>query len=1168
MSQPFAPTTQPFIPGIVSIEASAGTGKTFSIAYLVLRMVVELGIPIEQILTVTFTKAATEELKERIRAQLYRARLAFAHDTDDKLLAQWVASRSASADEDIKKLNQALVNIDLAGVFTIHGFCQRVLSEFPLESQQGFVLEMGEDASELKKQLVYDFWRTHIYPLNAAQAQIFNTVISSPDELYDWLDAVGQSEIELVPAQSASWADTWTALDPAFASLEQWFAQKHTDLAAWLHEREASFLKQGKTKMQDLASHYMDFCHVGTFLNMLSGTKFKDSKTGTKASKMEQFWEEFVEALDPPIYPAGIYLDAYPNLEVSLKHACYEYYRSTLYLRQEEQGQLGFDDLILRLADVVNHEQNGAHIKRIMQARFAAVLIDEFQDTDAEQWQIFQGLFATDRHYMYLIGDPKQAIYKFRGADIDTYIQAVKSADQHLTLGQNWRSTPNLIAATNAVFSQIDNPFGRTELPFQPVAAGKIPKPDEVQLAQPMRFWSIAPHIMADNPNAEQQKRLVMQHVCADILHKLQSHVYRPEQMAIIVRANHTAKQYQAMLNTLHIPAVIKAKDSVFSTDEAMSIHRLLNAMLQPSRLSLVKAALAEPLFSPTIEAYLQAVDELADDDKLANLAQDLSTAHLLWQQKSVLTAVMFLLKRHDSFANLGRFVDAERRITNIRHILELLQEQVLEDALSPIQTLQYLEEAMQSSRSEQTELRLESDADALQIVTIHSSKGLQYPVVYCPDLYHLSDKPLQANVYRIKQGDKWLANVNQEGRGLLAEQMQQDLYAEDIRLVYVALTRAERETIVLLPPQVDKPKYNSLGVLLPNGAPPSAHIVSETISGVDWSSLGHYQPELRQYDERNVLRFTRQVDTRYRMTSFSGLTHAPLESALGKAEDEILEGGDAQKVSSAALTEPDKTESIDHHSYLPKGAHFGNLLHDVLEHQAFAELAEQGCDHELLIALSQRYGVSEMMVTPAAAPTALSEVVLNNKALTEFNQLIVNTVTAPLELGSNIALKDIGTNDVLKEMPFYMSLHEADTVKLNQLMQQHGAEIPYQPLAYRDLVGHMNGFIDLIAHYDGRFYVMDYKSNFIAEGYGHEAMHHKMLHANYGLQGVLYTLALHRYLRQHLPNYSFATHMGGVRYLFCRGMSEGEHEQGVYRYNPSEALIMHIDRLFSGEVQ
>ena len=381
----------------------------------------------------------------------------------------WIGTRHATRDLDVALLNKALVDIDLAGVYTIHGFCQRILTEFPLESQQSFDLTLSNEAALLKEQIVHDFWRQFTYDLTPMQAGVFSQLETSPETLVEWLKEIGQSEVVLLRPKRLSGKPFYK---PLRCTPKRLTLGTHEKLSAGLVQLKSKIQSKRRQRFQNLSSKFLELTAFSTFNELLSGTQFRDKGEQTGEERRSDFWDTFVTMFQPPIFAAQAYQEALPSLEVSLKHALYRYYRAELTQRLDAQGVLGFDDLILRLAQILSNEEACGDMKQAIQQRYGAALIDEFQDTDAEQWHIFHRLFGSGHHYLYLIGDTKQAIYKFRGADIDTYIEAVNQADVALTLGFNWRSAPNLVAATNELFNQKVKTFGNVQHPFKTVDTG------------------------------------------------------------------------------------------------------------------------------------------------------------------------------------------------------------------------------------------------------------------------------------------------------------------------------------------------------------------------------------------------------------------------------------------------------------------------------------------------------------------------------------------------------------------------------------------------------------------------------------------------------------------------------------------------------------------------
>ncbi|MGC9386697.1 MAG: UvrD-helicase domain-containing protein, partial [Hydrogenovibrio sp.] len=975
----FDPIAQPFVPGITRIEASAGTGKTYSISYLVLRLVVEEGLEIDQILTVTFTKAATEELKERIRRQLYKARQAYDQPPEnDETLQRWIATRQDTVVEDKQRLTNALANIDQAGIFTIHSFCQRVLTEFPLESQQAFKLEVTDDLRDLKMQVVQDFWRQQVYELPPSRARLLKKTLSSPQALYDWLQAVGDDEVTLVPDPPADIDTLWQTYEQHAPRLTAWRQSVLPGLVKWRQQHQSVLVKAFDTALAAFDKDYGKFLDKTAFLNMVSKAKGKwTAKDQTLEEQRDQFWQAFQAEMQPPSDAYAALTEAEPLLEAGYKKACRAYYLKELKARQAQQGLIGFNDLVLNLANLLKDETQRPPIVNAMQSRYQAALIDEFQDTDADQWRIFKAFFATGAHYLYLIGDPKQAIYRFRGADIDTYLAAARSADVKLTLAHNWRSRPRLVEAVNALFSQVPQPFQMDGLAFHPVRPGLVDADVKPVEQCPFRAWEWPDP--ESKRSAEAQDALIQRNVCQDILQQLHSGQRRPGDFAVLVRSHSRAEATLNALGQLGIPAVVKSKQSVFQTEEANTLRRVMRAVLQPSRLQLAQEALSEPLFGLTAQAYFQVLQ--SDSAFLEQWMLSLSHAHDVWLDKGFMPAMMDFFERQDAFQTISRLPYAERRITNLLHCMEWLQQTVLDEVLTPIQTLHALENAMQEGSTEATELRLESDAKAVQVVTIHAAKGLQYPVVYCPDLYKPKKPNSRTKAHKVKINGHWQVSADAAGKEALKRLAEEDLQAEDLRLTYVALTRAEDACVVVMPPQLGGKKSDgsSLSRLLPDGVPAVETIAVETMALLDSEALqGYSASDGADLDFERLAEFSRRLDTRYRLTSFSRLSQARQdqvqEDARGKAEDEIAleseqEAADemaAQMATQMATQSPQKTPL----AMLPRGAHFGNLVHDLLEHSDFRALVT-GPDETLVRVLCQKYGVTEMLASHPSAGRA-----------------------------------------------------------------------------------------------------------------------------------------------------------------------------------------------------
>lgn len=1166
----FDVATHQFASGLTLIEASAGTGKTFSISYLILRMILEEGVKIDEILTVTFTNAAVDEMKSRVRDLLVEARRAYDKGpelSEDNLLEAYLKRRyDEHRASDIKRLSDALADFDSAAILTIHGFCQRTLAEYPLESGQGFDVELVSDLTELKKSVVYDFWRRCFQSTDASpeadsiarRAAALGylvkqyTPISSVDELYDWVSNSCADDLLRPPPPAGIDLDSLDVegLRASLAELEAWRDRHAKAVASWdvfdplVARLDADQKGLNKTKLKGLRTKWRD-----NYRKLLTEEDFQALFNKNQAPN--DWSTRFRDELNMPsasLLDTLDWLEA--NLEIIFKAACLADYREKLWPRQLEQGVLEFDDLIYNLKQAVAAPDSAIRAK--LKQRYKAALIDEFQDTDSDQWGIFEHCFSETR--LYLIGDPKQAIYGFRGGDVDTYLQARNATptQRRFTLPCNYRSDRSLVEATNRLFSFVDHPFRESAgIDFVPVEPQ--PKAD-TGVPAPLKIWRWGDADL----NADSQEELVLRNVVADISDRSKQKSFKSyNAFAVLVRSHARAAKYQKALLDAGIPAVIVTKNSIYATDEAQALRRLLRAIVEPTRKDLVRECIAEPIFSSSAAQYLKgALDEANFYEWMSALSQ----AGNEWESRGFMFAINRLLGAKQAYQNAAQSMAAERRLSNLRQIIELLQTKSQQQQLSKTELLDYLETQMQSpdKQGEEAQLRLESDDEAVSIVTLHASKGLEYEVVYLPDLYK-TNKPKASSAKRVKiEGAWWLQSqksgdtecgkrIETEGKRQLAE--------EDLRLVYVGVTRARNETILIGPHRSEKGN-SSLDYLFGSDyeqLPPEEEL-AELISFADLDeSAGSVRAAMEpgQLDllagAREFKRQLRWIGQRHSFSNMVGHENGHDAQSRG-ADDE------------ASVTATESQTRVDDN--LPKGAHIGNLLHDLLEYSDFGSLhqrlTESGglIDSDMLLKLAAKHNVTELFDKRGSGADRET---LDRQMHTKLSTLVREALSTPI--GEQYSLADLDSNSLMKEMPFYFGLGSATAQAMNELILD-SQEIPYKPIRPRELQGSLNGFVDLIFERSGRFYVADYKSNYLSAGYAQPQLEQAMIDSNYGLQGLLYTLALHRYLKYSLPGYSYEQHMGGIKYLFLRGMN-GTPDAGVFSYRPSEALIERLDTLF-----
>ncbi|MFZ2727703.1 MAG: exodeoxyribonuclease V subunit beta [Methylococcaceae bacterium] len=1177
MKKHFEAHITPLLNGINLLEASAGTGKTYTIAMLVLRFIIERNIDIKKLLVVTFTKAATEELKYRIRAKLVEAKRAIngqAHGTDDTVDKWLLIIRQKLSDDSIKqRLELALLDIDQAGIFTIHSFCQRMLREHALESGQLFDAELTDDLSAIKQACVDDFWRKQIYTRNLWEISVLTADYKTPDALYQSIANVpshflsSDTNIEVCPKHqdinqalielkryantaALSLKETSNIIYSRFQEAKfkdsycEQFEDYYPQLQAWLCE-------DNNTMPETLA---FELLTTQGIINGLHGGKFRATKTQSSDERKTEYFDSFTINTKPFDELAR----CAKNIGLLFRRALLESLRLQLNQQLQKLNVLSFDDLISRLASALNNDKKQL-LRYELRQRFACALIDEFQDTDDNQWAIFSKVFDTKSHALYLIGDPKQAIYKFRGADIYSYLDAQKKAEHQFTLSKNWRSHPQLVSAVNALFTR-PQAFYLKDLNFSPVQPAKTNQDGAIyyknESIAPLMLWQ-----MPDNGDsywtagkaATEIRIAVVNEVLSLLMDnyslKPQNRRLQPQDIAILVRSNAQARDYQNALREAKIPSVINSTESVFSSNEAVNLYNLLQAVANPSDNSLLKQALALDWFGFTGQQLYQLIH---DENRLHSYTKDFLEYYLLWQKYGLMAMLKTLLSQQKIDLNIAKSPIAERQLTNLNHLIELLQQVALEEHLGIHKTIDYLSEAItKASHCEDQQLRLESDDNAVKIITLHRAKGLEYSVVFCPTLWqrnmNLASEKLLINCHIPN------ADANQLIVDLGSEQFEkhraialQEELAEDLRLFYVAMTRAKYRCYLawVNVRSKEKPNNSAMAYLLNDFAEGDFVKQQSVLKGFADNNneafayrllnppheiAGQYKANYYQ-DEFKALERQRSLYTVWQMSSYTALSALSIHDAPEIPEDKV--------------NEPIVIDNEVKADELPRGAHTGNVVHDLLEHTSFLELAQNKDITEQREKACLRYGLQ-----------------LTNPE--KLNELLIKVVNTPLSFDDkHFCLKNITDNHCLKEMPFYLAMQTMDANSINTILQDSPS---YQPLNSKKMCGYLTGFIDLVCHYKGQYYVMDYKTNSLPD-YSEASLINAMREHNYGLQYWLYTVVLHGYLKQRLKNYYYERDFGGVRYLFVRGMNPDITASGVYCSRPDLNKVEALAGVFLGE--
>ncbi|HFK2499054.1 TPA: exodeoxyribonuclease V subunit beta [Klebsiella pneumoniae] len=1154
------------------IEASAGTGKTFTIAALYLRLLLGLGgeaaypraISVEELLVVTFTEAATEELRGRIRSNIHELRIACLRGESDNPLYSALLAEIADKDDAAKTLLLAERQMDEAAVFTIHGFCQRMLSLNAFESGMLFEQQLIEDESRLRYQACADFWRRHCYPLTRDIAAVIHDVWKGPRDLLKSLDRWLQGEapqLKSPPAPNETLAERHQQIIARIDSLKQQWREQVGEI-------------EGVLENSGLDRRKFNRGNQGKWMEKVNAWAQEETLSYQLPDALEKFAQSFLlertkAGGEPPVHPLfsaveSLLASSLTLTDLVLARAMVEI-RDAVAREKRRRGELGFDDMLSRLDEALRGD-SGETLASAIRQRFPVAMIDEFQDTDPQQYRIFRRIWRRQPETaLLLIGDPKQAIYAFRGADIFTYMKARGDVAAHYTLDTNWRSSPGMVGSVNRLFSLSDNPFMFHEIPFLPVKAAAKNKGLRFTVdaadVPAMNVW-----LMPGDTVGSGDYQTFMAQLCATQIRDWLSagqrgrallwrgETSRPVQasdITVLVRNRLEAAQVREALQTLGIPSVyLSNRDSVFETLEAQELLWLLQAVLAPERENTLRSALATSMFGLTaldIENLNQ--DEQAWDA----LVEEFSEYRQIWRQRGVMPMLRALMTARHIAENLLATRGGERRLTDILHISELLQEAAsqLESEHALVRWLaQHIAEPDSNAASQQ--MRLESDKHLVQIVTIHKSKGLEYPLVWLPFIARFR-KQDQA-FYHDRETFAAVLDLGQDEASL--ELAEAERLAEDLRLLYVALTRAVWHCSLGVAPLSSRKSGNSdfhlsaLGRLLQAGEAMDAAGLAARLADFCHGDIAlqipgeldltPWQAPAATIPRLSARELQRRIADDWRVTSYSGLQ----QHGFSGGQD-LLPRLD---VDAAGVGEVVEEPQLTPHQF-PRGAAPGTFLHSLFEELDFTQPVPEGWMAEKL----QLSGFDAQW-----APV-----------LTDWLGGVLKTRLP----GPDIALNQLAARDKQVEMAFYLPIAQLLTAeRLDALIRQYDPLSADTPLLdFRQVRGMLKGFIDLVFRHEGRYYLLDYKSNWLGEdreAYTRPAMEQAMRAHRYDLQYQLYSLALHRYLRHRLADYDYDRHFGGVIYLFLRGMDGQEGGQGIFTTRPVRPLIDGLDQLFAGETQ
>lgn len=1132
--------------GRTLIEASAGTGKTYSLAFIYLRLLLGIGknsyptpLEVNQILVVTFTKAATQELRSRIRQNIQELRLGLLQGRHEDPIYQQLIDLVEDTDDAIQRLTQAQQSMDDAAIYTIHGFCQRILTSHAFESGVLFEQTLITDEQDLKLQVVQDFWRHYFVPLDRALVYLILDYWQDPKSLLS--DINPYLNFEFDQPQEENFDIT--------KKIEQ-FYRKHFEQIElvkklWLDSVAdlPEIIARSGVNKQSYNNRFLPnwFAKV-TAWAQLPTQSFKIPSDLTKFSQSILI-EKTKQDKDPPVHVVFEKIDRLCNSTIDLRSEILmdivSVIQKGIYAQKVKLGKMSFDDLLSQLNRALR-ARNGKRLAQSIAQKYCVALIDEFQDTDPVQYKIFDRIYGRypESTGLLFIGDPKQAIYSFRGADIFTYLKAkLSTGDNNFTMQVNHRSSSSMVDAVNALFSNHDNPFIFENISFFPMESAERNQHKGLIVNQ-REVNALTAYLLPDEVNTKTDYQEHIASCCAKqivtwltdptilIKDKDEHRSITTADIAILVRTGREAEIIQQKLAAFGVKSVyLSNRNSVFLSKEAQEILYLLQAVLMPENEAALRLALMTTLLGQTMAELEQIID---DQDKWEGLIEEFKQYQIIWQYYGVLVMLRRMMKKRKLAENILASPNGERTLTNFMHLGELLQE-AADELDSPHALVRWLSRQIVSpdSNIENHEQRLESDENLVKIITIHKSKGLEFPIVWLPFAAQFRNSDSQ--FYHDKNNDyqptyAWLLTDD------VKQQIEDERLAEDLRLLYVAMTRSIYHCSIGLASL--KKSQSAIDYLL-KGQLRSIGKFADLVE----LQLPILEEQYTATEDPNMLlaanEFKRKLSNSWRVTSYTELQkhNNGFNSAMLSDWSESSVPSDASLLSEV---------QYDIHHF-PKGAYVGTLLHSIMENLT-PNNADQLCT------------------------TTIKKLGLDEPWLRVLNDWLQQVLTTKLHQDCS-TLASILNSKCINELQFYFPIrHAVTSSQLDSLCKQYddlSKQCP--PLDFETVQGMLKGFIDLVFEYQGKYYIVDYKSNWLGDGieaYTEQALNQVMCEHRYELQYQLYCLALHRFLRSRLPDYRYETYFGGVYYLFLRGLPD----KGIFYHLPKQEFIEKLDKLFDGE--
>lgn len=1169
----------PLVAGLHMLEASAGTGKTYSIQRIVLRYLMQQQVPVKKILVVTFTKAATAELRERIRNILFEALKIIQSDCITEEWSQYLGLYQYSKNAQILRLKIALSELDQMPVFTIDSFFNKLLKDTAFESGNEFDNEIQIDTRELQQEVLEDLFREQLlHNENGNSEKLLNLLIREeksgitqlcssieryPDDfiLHDSLSVEEQDYRK--NRQTFTSEAQETSIYSIFMALHRAILLGKEDLQEFFKNKPKELMAQGilkKAEREEALKRLAFYPEEGKFMELLEDLQYfsnMDFKALILSKKARAAGTTIESVLKKKVLQAMKAADDVRSAKQIFRESFYRYsiqfFRDKMEFYKQKRGLIFLKDLPKTLLQKLDSDsESKSSLLSKVKEDYPVAIIDEFQDTSPQQSQIFRQLFHNDKdQHFYVVGDPKQSIYAFRGADVFAYRTIRNLPGIHIQeLRTNYRSEPKIIEAVNHLFEDTGelmcgDPVATTVNANENYGDNH----DNVLLNHPSPLQLFLPN----NDLQKQKVSDVVRSVGEEIVQLLspenemrftqgnrKSRSILPGDIAVLVRSSANALSILSELERRNVPAVCQGNNSILKSQEAQGLYHLLQCIQNPKNESYIKAFLMSPLWRIRFEQFTHSENE----DNLEPLTMDVfSKSNENWKKWGLLSALSVLQN-----AGLNKRIlqqeFGERKLTNFLHLIEVLNEQAWKNKLTPEGLITWFGKVLQmpdSSDQEEMNLRMEREGKAVRVVTTHKSKGLEYPIVFCPFHFNAVNQRSKG-----KPPHVWHTKVdNQESfklhltMGETNQQATKEKIADELRLLYVAMTRA-KNLCYLYVPKLEK--ESPLESLFSFKKKDSIELLRSWAEELDSISV-------RNFDLKDTL-YQRPIDESVALQAPKAPSRNYISLTRSKSSFSMLTSGiDNYKDHDAGTEEGNRTIEAESQigqrsinrllNSFSKGANTGSLIHDLLE-----KILLTGYEKE-----------EEILMNTIGEKTNLEF----ERQRQEIRELL--KVLKELKLKNpegSVCLGSLKPEDCLPEVAFDFRFQGSNQRKIAAVFEDRVEDFADYAKRFTQMKsdpGYMNGIIDLVFKQDGKYYLLDWKTNSLNR-YETAQLLDTMKDHNYILQYHIYLLALHLHLTNILGSeYSYEKHFGGVYYLFLRGL-DPESQSGVYFDRPSLEII------------